>query len=352
MVSYCVGVEIELIAEPIRVSHPLKRRTYYKNLADALISNGARAKADQLDETYRKHSEHYDKWWITKDGSLGDPTHPLIPLEAVSPILYTQSHWEPKINVFWSALGEVFQTPESSSRCGSHIHISGYPYRQFTLPQLQQIAFGIVFFEPLVIQLLPENRKGNKYCEPNTQHSFQLLSNYGDHDDLPKVWYHIGYTYDKKALRDYMQSYWNTKKDRYVLWNFDNVVPYGSGSIEFRGGPGLRGPTKTKRWISFVIAFIHLCFKWTAYRGFERPSMRSFWRKILDAASETLVKDNLPSDWEVMAELRSGGSWEDMADDLDDYDASSIMSKSDSEYSDSGSSSGDHSDGAYSDDGY
>jgi len=70
------GIEIEAIAEPHDVRHPLRRLTYYRELATSLRSNGLGAVADQLDERYRKHPEHYNKWFITKDGSLGDPSHP------------------------------------------------------------------------------------------------------------------------------------------------------------------------------------------------------------------------------------------------------------------------------------
>lgn len=74
--SYNFGVELELIAEPKRVRHPLLRAVYYEELATSLRYDGAEAEADKLNQRYRKRPEHYDKWWITKDGSLGDPEHP------------------------------------------------------------------------------------------------------------------------------------------------------------------------------------------------------------------------------------------------------------------------------------
>ena len=70
------GVEIELIAEPHKVRHPLKRWVYYEKLATSLRHYSLDAVADDLQENYRKHREHYDKWFITKDGSLGRPLHP------------------------------------------------------------------------------------------------------------------------------------------------------------------------------------------------------------------------------------------------------------------------------------
>lgn len=74
--SYSFGVEIEIIALPILhwYPYPLEPRVYYASLAAALRSCGLAADADSLAGRYRKHPEHYDKWWITKDGSLGDPS--------------------------------------------------------------------------------------------------------------------------------------------------------------------------------------------------------------------------------------------------------------------------------------
>ena len=73
---------------------------------------------------------------------------------------------------------------------------------------------------------------------------------------------------DLRRLRDFMQASDEPKKDRYVLWNFDNVVqPGGSGSVEFRGGRAFRGPVRTKRWIAFVMAFVHFCLN--QVRGFD-----------------------------------------------------------------------------------
>jgi hypothetical protein len=74
--SFYFGVEIELIAEPHTVRHPLVRKFYYEKLAASLRYHDLNAVADSLEGRYRKHSEHYDKWFITKDGSLGNPAHP------------------------------------------------------------------------------------------------------------------------------------------------------------------------------------------------------------------------------------------------------------------------------------
>ncbi|RKK11799.1 hypothetical protein BFJ66_g2115 [Fusarium oxysporum f. sp. cepae] len=349
--SYNFGVELELIAEPKRVRHPLLRAVYYEELATSLRYDGAEAEADKLNQRYRKRPEHYDKWWITKDGSLGDPEHPCIPLEAVSPILSTDYTWENQVDVFWNSWDRIFHMPESSIACGSHIHVSPSPEMEFDLNQLRNIAFGIVYYEPLVIRLLPYHRQNNKYCRPNTLRSgplYDLMSSFHEEAALRELWDALDDGVDEEDIRDLMQSGPEPKQERYVLWNFDNIFGGGSGSIEFRGGPGLRGPVKTKRWISFVVSFIHMCTNLdvASWSHYTRPSMDRFWRDLRRSAQAVSVKENLPSDWRVMAGLVSGNSYEEsVLDDFSDSgygDDSSIMGKSDSEYSDS-----EYSDGEY-----
>ncbi|KAI0099790.1 putative amidoligase enzyme-domain-containing protein [Nemania sp. FL0031] len=336
MRHYYFGVEIELIAEPHKVRNPLFRWVYYEKLATALRYQGLKALADKLDEKYRKHREHYDKWWITSDGSLGNPRHPQIPLEAVSPIL-TTFDWEEEIDLFWTAWRRVFHMPKKSTKCGAHIHISPCPSKHFTMRELKDIAYGIVFYEPLVEELLPKDRRNNKYCELNTRHSSKLLSYYQDDSDLPIIWDFIFDIEFADDLRDFMQENTGDKKDRYVLWNFANIFD-GSGTIEFRGGRGLRGPVRTKRWISFVVSFIDMILKDPVGFRCRRPSIQTFWSRILSSAEANEVEHMLPSNWKAMAELESTNTYEEMADYLsssDQSDAVSMLSKADSVYSDS-----------------
>ncbi|KAI0911252.1 putative amidoligase enzyme-domain-containing protein [Ustulina deusta] len=339
--SYYFGVEIELIAKP-QDEQDLPRRAYYEKLAWSLNQRGLSAVADRLDGSrYCKHPEHYDKWWITKDGSLKDPSYPRIPLEAVSPTLRTGGGWEYEIDTFWYAWGHIFQKPDVSSLCGSHIHVSPFPRKAFSLYQLKHIAYGIIFYEPLIQELLPECRQHNKYCRKNTSCSAKLMSmGSGDGGELRDILnYIMGRIGDKQELRDFMQESWGTRKDRYVLWNFDNILPDGSGSIEFRGGHGLRDPVATRMWISFVVAFIHLCLE-KDYFAIWRDSMSTFWTDLTKTARSLNVRQHLPSHWSDMMGFFSQDCYEEFFTD----DDSSIMSKGDSEYKDS-----DHSDTNYRD---
>lgn len=271
MTNYHFGIEIEVIVEPHKIRPPLneKHALYYEKLAAALRNRNLKAKADSLQNGYAKKPEHYDKWWITSDSSLGnDPNRstkeyssPLsqmqhfeytnsklaVQLEAVSPILTCESYWEDEIETFWTAMRKVFHMPDRSSRCGSHIHVSLGQGRAFSLPQLKTIAFGVVRYEPLILSLLKADRVSNNYCQPNTSNSTPLHQCGSNATRLAHL---INGAINATELKNIMQN------DRKVLWNFDNVVPGGSGTIEFRGGRGLRGEVRTKRWIACTIALI------------------------------------------------------------------------------------------------
>ncbi|KAK4151972.1 hypothetical protein C8A00DRAFT_35342 [Chaetomidium leptoderma] len=320
--GYHFGVELEVIAQPRTVRHPLVHSVYYEKLASSLRARGVRADADNLEGGYRKHPEHYNnKWWITKDGSLGNPNHPLIPLEAVSPIFSTTSDWESAISTFWRGFDRVFHMLVPSSLCGSHIHVSPQPAQQFSLSELHALAFGVVHYESHVRNLLPEDRKHNRYCRLNTEHSKALLRVRNlvcRRSRSRHVWMEIEDIDDLGELKEFMQAGDGQMKNRYVLWNFDNIVqPGGSGSVEFRGAKGLRGPVRTNMWIAFVTAFVHLCLNQGFHTwdkdDFADPDMTVFWEGILVAAKAIGVREHLPAWWQVMPELISDDAFEEEA---------------------------------------
>ncbi|KAI1307456.1 putative amidoligase enzyme-domain-containing protein [Xylaria venustula] len=256
--------------------------------------------ADELNgDRYRKHPEHYNKWWITKDCSLRDPSYPRIPLEAVSPILSTKNVWEREFEIFWYGWHQVFLKPDASSLCGSHIHVSPFPRKAFSLAQLKDIAMGVIFYEPLIQQLLPHCRQHNRYCRRNTVCSQYLLdmgSDYGK--DLLKIWQCISNEIDdEQDLREFMQD---------------------SG-----------GAPATRMWISFVLSFIHLCVK-----KYRRHSMSRFWKDLVWAAKSLNVRQHLPSDWSDMMEPFREDCDEELNSLAGYYsnDGSSIVSKGDPEY--------------------
>ena len=255
MVSYTFGVEIETIAEPHKVRDNLQALTkeYYEKIAKSLKNRNLQAASDPLvpGQDGRTPSR-YDKWWITRDGSLTIPPADaarLVASEAVSPILTTSGNWQREIDTFWDGYHAVFHTPTSSPLCGSHYHISRGRHTHFTLSELKTIAFGVVLYEAQLNKILVLQRRTNRYCVPNTASSPALKR---------ALAFGVGYLAstissirNTAGLRNLMQA------DRYVLWNFANVVPGGTGTIEFRGGRCLRGKHRTRAWVAFTVSFVH-----------------------------------------------------------------------------------------------
>lgn len=64
------GIEIEAVVQPWMVRPGWLPSQYYERLAQALRNRDLPAKADPCTESYRKHPEHYSRWFITRDGSL------------------------------------------------------------------------------------------------------------------------------------------------------------------------------------------------------------------------------------------------------------------------------------------
>lgn len=130
----------------------------------------------------------------------------------------------------------------------------------FQLDELKAIAFGVVFYDEQVQQVLPESRKNNNYCMPNKKHSRNLNGK-----SVTQVAESIKPVRNEEDLVEIVQGL--SKDDRAVLWNFHNVtkMPFTNepaiGTVEFRGGRCLRGPVRTKRWISFAVAFIVLAIQ-------------------------------------------------------------------------------------------
>ncbi|KAI8626748.1 putative amidoligase enzyme-domain-containing protein [Xylariaceae sp. FL1651] len=299
MADYHFGIEIEVLVKPHKIRNPLieKHALYYEKLAAALRNRGLKSQADSLQNGYSKHPEHYDKWWITKDSSLGNPEH-LIPMEAVSPVLGCRAHWEGEIDKFWAAMRAVFHMPERSPKCGSHIHISRGQSQRFTLPQLKTIAYGIVIYEPLVLQLLMVDRAENTYCMPNTQRSTRLRQCGTNWAAIAQL---INSATSNEMLRDIMQD------NRYVLWNFDHILPGRSGTIEFRGGRCLRGEIRTKRWIAFTVAITHAFLSMNDITHPSRSSIESWspkalYEKTKKHAEHLSMRALLPDDYEILNE--------------------------------------------------
>jgi len=143
---------------------------------------------------------------------------------------------------------------ESNLSCGSHIHVAPTT-RSFTLWELKQIVFATIIHEDHILTILPEFRRNNKHCVANSSvQNTQLWNDYSwlkNKDGLTECRKRIlSFTSTAELVR-YVQG-----EERKVLWNFNNTLHDGSGTVEFRGGRFLSDAESTKSWATFAILFI------------------------------------------------------------------------------------------------
>lgn len=237
-----------------------------------------------------------------------------MPLEAVSGVLATNSDWDRQISTFWEAQLVIFHEPDRSTKAGTHVHITPGPSRKWTVSQLRRIAVGIIRYENLVQEMLPYHRRtlrssvrpgclqspidatdhnyyhyarSNSSSRSDSRENLNDMFNQGgssskhsrlfDNDDLVARLQRLSFAGPTQPPREKSHAQlleeiqrrsprmneeqivqWMQGDNRYVLWNFQNIRRGGSGTIEFRGGRGMRGPNRTKWVIGFVVGFIHL----------------------------------------------------------------------------------------------
>lgn len=169
--------------------------------------------------------------------------------------------WMDEIAYFWEAFYKVFVLETSNPTCGSHVHVkpSGPGYGMETL---KKIAYAVIIYEKHVLEILPSERRTHDYCRPNTQVSpelVRLFENGRSKYSYEKVRQEIRKIDTFPRLCTFMQG--NEDGGRRVLWNFRNLLPSKSGTIEFRGISGVHSAQETIIWILFAVGFILLVSK-------------------------------------------------------------------------------------------
>ncbi|PVH84414.1 hypothetical protein DL98DRAFT_611093 [Cadophora sp. DSE1049] len=307
------GIEIEAVVKPLndRLDWRGKPQEYYELLAADLRRKNLPAVADRLDAAWQaQHPHHYDKWFITKDGSLRGESDEIC-LEAVSPIMRTNSNdWTENLMLFWKAMRTVFDVQRNFT-CGSHIHVAPQG-RGYSMAELKTIAFAVITQEHLVKSLLPKARSKNNYCQRNSKLSPKLINYFRNGKNA------ASFTQVKAAILqmttpaqilDLMQG-----TERYVIWNFKNIAT--TKTIEFRGGRHLRGPNRTLWWITLAVSFISLALRENilgssgvplhvvaAATPAYRKRMNRFWEAIRAEADRLRMGGHLPDDWHRMKEI-------------------------------------------------
>lgn len=288
--NYNFGIEIEAVAKPYGGGESFTNVDWYRQLAQKLRNRGIEAVHDD-NSRYSKHPEYYGgKWFVTRDGSLkrerpmgkfiysssnisqvvislsSSPlTSSLVCMEVVSPRLDTTQEVSSILGEFWEAM-RVHFNPQRDVSCGGHVHVTPVSlHNKFSLRSLRRIAFATVVYQDFVAAVLPQARRQNQYCRPNSQSEGSGLNDTltlcgRSNASMHKVATEIKAKGSETELYFYMQG------NRYVLWNFQNIFPNPktgkcTGTVEFRGGNQFLSTKGTLAWVAFVLGFITLAIQ-------------------------------------------------------------------------------------------
>ncbi|KAI6782530.1 uncharacterized protein J7T54_003541 [Emericellopsis cladophorae] len=310
---YNFGVEIEAVAKPYGGAESFSNVDWYRQLAQKLRNRGIQAVHDD-NSRYSKHPEYYGgKWFVTRDGSL-KRERPLVCMEVVSPKLNTQMHLATTLADFWEAM-RVHFNPQKDVSCGGHVHVTPMSLNsKFSFRSLRRIAFATIVYQDYVAAILPQARRENKYCVPNSRSldsglndTLNLFGGQLSGAALQKIAAEIKSKTSETELWFYMQG------NRYVLWNFQNIFPNPktgrcTGTVEFRGGNQFLNTKGTLAWVAFVLGFVTLAsqedllnkFTAGAYVGAGDDkfgkSVEEWWKRIRRAARKSRLSRYLPEE--------------------------------------------------------
>ena len=183
-------------------------------------------------------------------------------MEIVSRIFKVpEKDWVDEVGRFWKVFYDGFDIELSNQSCGSHVHIKPSA-SEYTMVQLRSIAYAVVIYEKHILTILPPERRGYTYCQPNTKVSpslEQVFWNGKNRASFETLRQEIGEIHTPEHLYMFMQG--DEQGSRKALWNFKNLLPGSKGTIEFRGISGVHSGQETVDWILFALGFILLAIE-------------------------------------------------------------------------------------------
>jgi hypothetical protein len=181
-------------------------------------------------------------------------------LEFTTPILkYNASQsWRRDVQGLWTFL-DSYMLIETHAKCGTHVHMS--PLEGiWPLIHLKKICRSVLWFEAAFEILVPESRRGNRYCKSNRLDNPKFLGK-----SLKQCLVMIDDCQSNQDIADLM----NNEGDRYYAWNFTNLYYGGKKTIEFRRGPGAEDSEGCISWVELAVSFVQAAIKFGTVAGVE-----------------------------------------------------------------------------------
>ncbi|KAK4141457.1 putative amidoligase enzyme-domain-containing protein [Dichotomopilus funicola] len=189
-----------------------------------------------------------------REWELRDPPHARkwYGVEIISPPMSVGKRWQSEIQNVFTALGEYFDF-WTNKCCSCHVHVSPGPTRDnsYSLPQLVKRAKAAYFWESALFQLMPGERRMNRYAYPN--HHYVLRAEYAS--TFRNGWDGVFSglegmaTSGKDAFVYHMKN--GSNPTRYMSTNFDPVNKYGT--VELRRQAGAASPQTVIRRVLLAL---------------------------------------------------------------------------------------------------
>ena len=93
-------------------------------------------------------------------------------VEVISKILASNDNWQSELGLVWHILKKNCDIRVHPS-CGTHIHVS--PGGHYTLDELKRISKTVVYYEPVITLIMPNDRKDCVWCRSNKQTCYQAI---------------------------------------------------------------------------------------------------------------------------------------------------------------------------------
>lgn len=173
-------------------------------------------------------------------------------VEIISPPMSVGKRWQSEIQTVFQAVGNFFDF-WTNKCCSCHVHVSPGPTRDnsYSLPQLVKRAKAAYFWESALFQLLPGERRFNRYANPN--HHLVLRTEYAavHRNGWESVFFGLEglAASGKDGFLYHMKN--GSNPTRYMSTNFDPVNKYGT--VELRRQAGAASPQTVVRRVLLAL---------------------------------------------------------------------------------------------------
>ncbi|KAK3297570.1 putative amidoligase enzyme-domain-containing protein [Chaetomium fimeti] len=208
--------------------------------------NGWKCESDEsLKESLLTEPHDTRRWWG---------------IEIISPPMSVSRKWQKEIETIFDVVGESFDF-WTNENCACHVHVSPGPTTDYTysLTELNQMAKGAYYWEDALCDLLPIERRDNRYAKPN--YTYFAHHEYMDvlRDGWGPVFDELDYiTSQGQAEFLYTMSGGRTQT-RYVSTNFDPFTSYGT--VELRRQAGAASATTVIHRVLLAVTFHVSCMR-------------------------------------------------------------------------------------------